>query len=183
MLWRAFFGFPATPRHQPKSEGNERQRGDEKQPRHSGFSGFCFTSFRTRSSKRVSSSSHSSSRAACLNLSSWLGSGSFTGADVAHSCYGFIQGASAAGDEMSKAFRKVSRRSFLGTVIGGAAAGAVVMVAGGAPAAAQVTDRDRGGYADPRGYGRGPRRRTPVADRDPYDTCCRARPPRPVPRD
>ena len=68
---------------------------------------------------------------------------------------------------MSTENRKVSRRSFLGTVMGGAAVGAVAIVAGSQRAEAQITDSDGGAYADPPGRGRG--RRTGVTDRDSSD--------------
>ena len=91
---------------------------------------------------------------------------------------------------MSDEIRNVSRRSFLGRVLGGAAIGAVAIVGGATPAAAQtdsdpndpvgrgrgsyggVTDSDTGRYADPagRGRGRGRRRyRSGITDRDPGD--------------
>lgn len=88
---------------------------------------------------------------------------------------------------MSDEVRRVSRRSFLGRVAGGAAFGAAAIVVGtsATPAAAQtdrdpydpvgrgrggsgVTDSDTGRYADPIGRGRG-RRGSGVTDRDPYD--------------
>ena len=68
---------------------------------------------------------------------------------------------------MSIEKRKVSRRSFLGTVMGGAAVGAVGIIAGSQRAEAQVTDSDSGASADPPGGGRG--RRTGVTDRDASD--------------
>ena len=71
---------------------------------------------------------------------------------------------------MSDEVRKVSRRSFLSKVMGGAAIGAVAIIGGTAtPAEAQrCTDRDPG---DPVGRGRWcrRRRRTGITDRDPYD--------------
>ena len=75
---------------------------------------------------------------------------------------------------MSDEVRKVSRRSFLSKVLGGAALGAVVIVGGATEAEAQrCTDRDGGRYADPAGRGRWCRRRrryrSGITDRDPYD--------------
>ena len=54
-----------------------------------------------------------------------------------------------------KSTRKLSRRSFLTRVAGGAVAagGAMVMLSG--KAEAQVTDRDQGPHADAPGHGRG----------------------------
>src|SRR6218665_4199862 len=53
---------------------------------------------------------------------------------------------------------KLSRRSFLGRVAGGAiAGGAALTILGESPAEAQVTDSDTGRYADPVGRGRGRR--------------------------
>src|SRR4051812_30091711 len=62
----------------------------------------------------------------------------------------------ALGEMRMKPTRRLSRRSFLARVAGGAivAGGALTMV--GAPAGAlQVTDSDRGPNADPAGRGRG----------------------------
>ena len=72
---------------------------------------------------------------------------------------------------MSDEVRRVSRRSFLGKVLGGAAIGAVAIVGGATEAEAQrCTDSDGGRYADRAGYGRRcRRRRTGITDRDPYD--------------
>lgn len=92
---------------------------------------------------------------------------------------------------MSDEVRKVSRRSFLSKVLGGAAIGAVAIVGGATEAEAQrCTDRDpydrvgngrwcrrrrRSGCtdrdpSDPVGRGRRcGRRRTGITDRDPYD--------------
>jgi len=92
---------------------------------------------------------------------------------------------------MSDDLRKVSRRSFLGRVVGGAAIGAVAIVATVVPAEeaeafqtdndphdpvgggrrryrSGITDRDPG---DPAGNGRGRRRRSRsgITDRDPRD--------------
>lgn len=66
-----------------------------------------------------------------------------------------------------KPTRKLNRRSFLATVVGGAAAS---MAGGVAQAsAAQVTDRDFGANADPSGQGRGNAGRSGITDRDPGD--------------
>lgn len=96
---------------------------------------------------------------------------------------------------MSDEVRRVSRRSFLGKVLGGAAIGAVAIVGGATEAEAQrctdrdpydrvgngrwcrrrrrrsgCTDSDGGRYADPAGNGRCRRRRgTGITDRDPGD--------------
>ena len=72
---------------------------------------------------------------------------------------------------MSDDVRKVSRRSFLGRVLGGAVIGTVAVIAAAEPAEAQYTDSDP---YDPVGRGRGYRRRrrrgwTGITDRDPYD--------------
>ena len=57
-----------------------------------------------------------------------------------------------------KPTRKLSRRSFLGRVAGGAiAGGAALTVLGGPAEAFQVTDSDTGPNADPVGRGRGGR--------------------------
>ena len=53
-----------------------------------------------------------------------------------------------------KSTRKLSRRSFLTRVAGGAVAGGAMMMMSG-EAQAQVTDRDQGPNADPPGRGRG----------------------------
>ena len=77
---------------------------------------------------------------------------------------------------MSDEVRKVSRRSFLGKVLGGAAIGAVAIIGGATEAEAQrCTDRDP---YDPVGRGRWcrrRRRRTGCTDRDPYDPVGRGR--------
>ncbi|MGQ0661269.1 hypothetical protein [Sphingosinicella sp.] len=74
---------------------------------------------------------------------------------------------------MSDEVRKVSRRSFLGRVLGGAAIGAIAIVGGATPAEAQVcTDRDP---TDPGGRGRWCRRRPRCTDRDPSDPVGRGR--------
>lgn len=67
-----------------------------------------------------------------------------------------------------KPVRPLSRRSFLGRVVGGAVAsgGALVMLSGKAEAY-QVTDRDSGPNADAPGRGRGGR--SGVNDSDPVD--------------
>src|ERR1700710_1826254 len=54
-----------------------------------------------------------------------------------------------------KPTRKLSRRSFLGRVAGGAIAGGAALTVLGGRAEAQVTDGDRGPNADPAGRGRG----------------------------
>jgi hypothetical protein len=65
-----------------------------------------------------------------------------------------------------KPTKKLSRRSFLGRVAGGAiAGGAALTILGETPAYAQVTDTDTGRYADPVGRGRG-RRGSGVTDSD-----------------
>ena len=69
---------------------------------------------------------------------------------------------------MSDEVRKVSRRSFLGRVVGGAMIGTVAVVAGVQPAIAQITDSDP---SDPVGRGRG----TGITDRDPSDPVGRGR--------
>ena len=85
-----------------------------------------------------------------------------------------------------KPSRRLSRRSFLGRVAGGAiVGGAALTVLGTSPAKAQVTDRDptdganhgrgaltdqdSGARADQPGHGRGPRR-TSCSDRDSGDS-------------
>jgi len=68
---------------------------------------------------------------------------------------------------MSDEVRKVSRRSFISKVIGGAMIGTVAVIAPTAPAEAQITDSDP---YDPVGRGRGRRRyRSGITDRDPSD--------------
>ena len=66
-----------------------------------------------------------------------------------------------------KSVRKLSRRSFLTRVAGGAIAGggALVVLAGSAEAL-QVTDRDQGPNADPPGRGRGSNRIRGCTDND-----------------
>lgn len=75
---------------------------------------------------------------------------------------------------MSDEVRKVSRRSFISKVIGGAVIGTVAVIAPTAPAEAQYTDNDP---YDPVGRGRGRRGRpyTGVTDRDPGDPVGRGR--------
>jgi hypothetical protein len=85
-----------------------------------------------------------------------------------------------------KPTRRLSRRSFIGRVAGGAiAGGAALTVLGAGAANAQVTDRDptdgsghgrgaltdsdSGAHADQPGHGRGPRR-TRCSDRDSGDS-------------
>lgn len=69
--------------------------------------------------------------------------------------------------------RKLSRRSFLSQIAGGAVLVAAAVVIPTEEAEAQITDRDSGRYADPVGRGRGRRRRrrgrTGITDRDPGD--------------
>ena len=66
-----------------------------------------------------------------------------------------------------KPTRKLSRRSFLGRVAGGAIVGGAALTVLGGSAEAQVTDGDRGPNADPAGRGRGPRGRcTGLTDSD-----------------
>lgn len=60
-----------------------------------------------------------------------------------------------------KPTRKLSRRSFLGTVAGGSVAGAAAIVLASTGAEAQTSDNDSGRNADPSGHGR-----TGVTDRD-----------------
>jgi hypothetical protein len=75
----------------------------------------------------------------------------------------------AKGKSPMKPTRKVSRRSFFGTVAGGVAAtAALVGVVGSEEAEAQsgCTDSDTGGGRDPAGNGRRCRRRTGITDRD-----------------
>ena len=60
------------------------------------------------------------------------------------------------GESKMKPTRKLSRRSFLGRVAGGAIAGGAALTVLGAPAEAlQVTDSDSGPNSDPPGRGRG----------------------------
>ena len=66
-----------------------------------------------------------------------------------------------------KTTRKLSRRSFLGRVAGGAVlGGGAMMFAGQAAQAVQVTDADTGPNADPPGRGRGTRRIARCTDGD-----------------
>src|SRR3954470_13444867 len=58
-------------------------------------------------------------------------------------------------ESQMKAMRRLSRRSFLGRVAGGAIAGGAALVLPGGTAEAQVTDTDRGPNADAPGRGRG----------------------------
>lgn len=71
-----------------------------------------------------------------------------------------------------KPTRKISRRSFMGRVAGGALVGGAALTAITTRAQAQVTDSDSGPYADPAGRGRG---NTGVTDGDPYDPVGRGR--------
>jgi len=71
---------------------------------------------------------------------------------------------------MSDETRKVSRRSFLGKVLGGAAIGAVAIVGGATEAEAQrCTDRDPYDRVGNGRWCRRRRRRTGCTDRDPGD--------------
>ena len=54
-----------------------------------------------------------------------------------------------------KSTRKVSRRSFMARVVGGAVAGGGALVALSTAAEAQVSDNDTGTNSDPAGRGRG----------------------------
>lgn len=66
--------------------------------------------------------------------------------------------------------RKLTRRSFVARVVGGAAAAMGLGAPGGSAASAlQVTDRDFGANADPSGSGRGNAGRSGTTDRDPTD--------------
>lgn len=66
-----------------------------------------------------------------------------------------------------KPVRRLSRRSFLGRVVGGAAiGGSALLVLGGTAEAYQVTDNDSGPNSDPPGRGRG---RSGLSDSDPVD--------------
>ncbi|MGQ0659932.1 hypothetical protein [Sphingosinicella sp.] len=71
-----------------------------------------------------------------------------------------------------KPTRKISRRSFIGRVAGGALVGGAALTAIATRAQAQVTDSDSGPYADPAGRGRG---NTGVTDSDPHDPPGRGR--------
>jgi len=73
---------------------------------------------------------------------------------------------------MSDEVRKVSRRSFISRVVGGAMIGTVALIAPTAPAEAQFTDNDP---YDPVGRGRRGRPYTGISDRDPYDPYGRGR--------
>jgi hypothetical protein len=70
-----------------------------------------------------------------------------------------------------KPTRKLSRRSFLGRVAGGAlvSAAAITVVTDEASAQSGCSDSDSGRYGDPGGNGRRCRRRTGCSDRDPSD--------------
>lgn len=72
-----------------------------------------------------------------------------------------------------KPTRKISRRSFMGRVAGGALVGGAALTALTTRASAQITDSDTGTYADPAGRGRG--RRSGITDRDPTDAPGRGR--------
>ncbi|MGE0179202.1 MAG: twin-arginine translocation signal domain-containing protein [Sphingomonas sp.] len=66
-----------------------------------------------------------------------------------------------------KPTRKLSRRSFLTRVAGGAiAGGGALMVLGGTASAYQVTDSDSGATSDPPGRGRGRNRIRGCTDAD-----------------
>ena len=65
-----------------------------------------------------------------------------------------------------KATRKLSRRSFVGLVAGGAFIGGAALTRIASRAEAQVTDSDTGRVADPPARGRG---RTGLTDSDPAD--------------
>ncbi len=66
-----------------------------------------------------------------------------------------------------KSTRKLSRRSFLGRVAGGAVVGGgVLMFAGQTAQAVQATDADTGANADPANRGRGTRRIARCTDGD-----------------
>jgi hypothetical protein len=65
------------------------------------------------------------------------------------------------GEDSMKGMRKLSRRSFLGRVVGGTVAGGAFVALSGT-AAAQVTDNDQGNNSDPPGRGRG----TGITDND-----------------
>jgi hypothetical protein len=76
-----------------------------------------------------------------------------------------------------KAVRRLSRRSFLGRVVGGAAVGgSALLVLGGQAEAFQVTDSDSGPNSDPPGRGRGSR--SGLSDSDPVDPGGNGRGPR-----
>lgn len=69
-----------------------------------------------------------------------------------------------------KPTRKLSRRSFLTRVAGGAiAGGGALMVLGGTASAYQVTDSDSGATSDPPGRGRGRQGIPRCNDADPTD--------------
>ena len=71
---------------------------------------------------------------------------------------------------MSDDLRKVSRRSFLGKVVGGTALGAVAVIAGVGAAGPAQAQTDSDPY-DPVGRGRG----SGITDSDPYDPVGRGR--------
>ena len=73
---------------------------------------------------------------------------------------------------MSEEVRKVSRRSFLSRVLGGAVIGTVAVIATTERAEAQFTDNDP---YDPVGRGRRGRPYTGITDRDPSDPVGRGR--------
>ena len=76
-----------------------------------------------------------------------------------------------------KPTRKLSRRSFLGRVAGGAlvSAAAITVVTDEASAQSGCSDADSGRYGDPGGNGRRCRRPTGCSDRDPSDPIGRGR--------
>jgi hypothetical protein len=74
-----------------------------------------------------------------------------------------------------KTVRPLSRRSFLGRVVGGAAVGgSALLMVGGQAEAFQITDSDSGPNSDAPGHGRGSR----VSDTDPVDPSGNGRGPR-----
>ena len=74
-----------------------------------------------------------------------------------------------------KTVRRLSRRSFLGRVVGGAAVGgSALLMVGGQAEAFQISDSDSGPNSDPPGRGRGSR----VSDTDPVDPSGNGRGPR-----
>ena len=72
-----------------------------------------------------------------------------------------------------KVMRRISRRSFMARVLGGAAAGGALTLVSGEALAFQETDSDSGARADPAGRGRG---RTGESDGDPSDPAGYGRP-------